>query len=239
MARVSPRDVVARYFLPSALWDRHWPLLLPAVGRRLQWRLGRGPITFTLQSLAVSPGLLGRLRSVHLTANDVDIDGVRLERVTIVAQQVRLRGTSVFARHVELRVRMDQRGLDALLESGLPYAKLRLDGDVGRAELLAHPRWGHVELAPRVEDGGLILQPIAVGNGSRARWTAPAKLLPRLRIGSCVLLPGSRLTAAEVRDSELRLTAELEDLTMPLLARDDDEAALIDLREPAAAPTPG
>src|SRR5206468_7060634 len=106
-----------------ALWRRHWPLLLPAVGRRLKWRLGRGPVAFTLESLSVSPGVFGRLRSVHLTVAEVDVNGVRLERVFVVARHVRLQGRSVLAQHVQMRAVMDQRSLDALLETGLPFAK--------------------------------------------------------------------------------------------------------------------
>jgi hypothetical protein len=213
---LTPRALTPRALTPRALWNRHWPLLLPAVGRRLKWRLGRGPVTFTVHAVSVSPGLPGRLRSVRLTLVDVDVDQVRLDRVDVLAHGVRLRGTSVQAEHVELRLRLDQAGLDALIETGMPYAKLRLDGDVGRAELLAHPRWGHVELSPQVDEGGLVLHPTAVGTRAGGRWTGPARLLPRLRIGAEVLLPGSHVRAAEVRDGALHLEAEMEDVTLPL-----------------------
>jgi hypothetical protein len=217
MAHVLPRELV-----PTALWNRHWPLLLPAVGRRLKWRLGRGPISFTLQSLAVAPSLGGRLRSVRATVTDVDLEAVRLDQVLVVACDVRLRAASVLARHVELKVRLGQQGLDDLLEQGMPYAKLQLHGDVGRAELVAHPRWGQVELVPRVDDGGLVLHPTAVVTGSGSRWTAPAKALPRLRIGAHVLLPGSRLVDAEVSGDVLHLTAQLDDVTLPLRSRPEE-----------------
>jgi hypothetical protein len=222
MARVPSRELV-----PTAPWNRHWPLLLPAVGRRLKWRLGRGPISFTLQSLSVAPGLSGWLREVRLTASDVDVDHVRLESANVLARNVRLRSTSVVANHVELNVRLGQAGLDALLENGMPYAKLHLDGDVGRAELVAHPGWGHVELQPRVDDGSLVLEPVAVVTGRR-RWKAPVRALPRLRIGAHVLLPGSRLVGAVVHGDHLDLTAELEDVSLPLLGERD----VVDLRDP-------
>lgn len=213
----SPRALVTSALGDGSPWNRHWPLLLPAVGRRLKWRIGRGPVTFTVQSVSVSPGLFGRVRSVRVTVVDVELEQVRLERVDIVARGVRLQGSSVRTEHVELRLRLDQIALDALT-AGMPYAKLRLEGSVGRAELVAHPRWGHVELSPQVDDGALVLHPTAVGTRSGGRWTAPARLLPRLRIGARVLMPGSRLTAAEVRDGVLRLEAEMEDVTIPLLA---------------------
>jgi hypothetical protein len=214
--------------LISALPEqRHWPLLLPAVGRRLKWRLRHGPVTFTLQSVAVAPSLTGRLRSVRITATDVDLDTVRLEHVQVLARDVKLRPASVSAHHLELRVQLGQSGLDGLLETGLPYAKLRLDGAVGCAELVAHPQWGHVELSPEVDNGGLVLQPAAVVTWQGARWSAPAKLLPRLRIGAEVLLPGSRLTSAWVADSRLHLVAELQAVQIPL--RSGSASTLVDL----------
>ena len=90
--------------VPTAPWNRHWPLLLPAVGRRLKWRLGRGPVSFTLQSLSVAPGLSGRLREVR-----ADRLGRRRRRRsgstgrTCWRADVRLRGASVVANHVELQ----------------------------------------------------------------------------------------------------------------------------------------
>ena len=98
------------------------------------------------------------------------------------------------------------------------------------AELVAHPGWGHVELTPRVDDGGLVLEPVAVVAGHGRRWSAPAKALPRLRIGSQVLLPGSRLLSAAVHGNHLDLTAELEDVSLPLLGDRD----VVDLRDPPA-----
>jgi hypothetical protein len=217
-----PREPV-----PHSLAKWHWPLLLPAVGRRLRWRLARGPVSFTLQSLAVAPSLSGKLRSVQVTATDVDYESVRLDRVLVLARDVRVRPFSVSVGSVELRIQFGQQGLDHLLENGLPYAKLHLDGDIGRAELVAHPGWGSVELAPRVDDGGLVLEPVAITRQDK-RWSAPARVLPRLRIGSEVLLPGSRLIAADVIDGRLHLTAELTDVTVPLLAR-ADSSGVVDL----------
>jgi hypothetical protein len=194
----------------------------------LKWRLGRGPISFTLQSLSVAPGLSGRLREVRLTASDVDVEHVRLDSANVLARDVRLRSASVVANHVEVKVQLGQTGLDALLERGMPYAQLHLEGDVGRARLAAHPGWGQVELAAGVDDGSLMLEPIAVVTGRR-RWTAPARALPRLRIGAHVLLPGSRLVSASVHDDHLDLTAELTDVELPLLGERD----VVDLRDPA------
>src|SRR3954449_2075083 len=62
--------------LPQALrprlpQPRHWPVLLPSVGSRLQLRIDRDPLAFTLQSVSVVPTLLGRLRSVQMTVTDV------------------------------------------------------------------------------------------------------------------------------------------------------------------------
>ena len=215
--------VLSRELVSTAPWNRHWPLLLPAVGRRLKWRLGHGSISFCLHSLAVTPSLSGRLRSVRAMVTDVDLKNVRLDQVHVVARDVRLRSAAVFAGHVELRVQLGQRGLDVMLESGMPYAKLHLDEGVGRAELVAHPRWGHVELIPAVDDGALVLKPTALVTPSGGRWTAPARALPRLRIGAHVLLPGSRLLHAEVSGQSLNLTAELEDVLLPLRGQGESE----------------
>jgi hypothetical protein len=199
-----------------------WPLLLPAVGRRLRWRISRDPVSFVLQSLSVQPALSRRLRSVRLTVTDVLWSGVRLEQVHIVATGVRLHSAGVHAESVELRLQLAQEDLDELLESGLPYAKLHLDRDgFGRAELVSRPSWGHVELVPSVEEGGLVLLPQAVVDFQGRRWSVPARVLPRLRIGAEVLLPGARLTDARVWERRLHLTAEISDVDIPLRGRHD------------------
>lgn len=211
MARVLSRELV-----PTAPWNRHWPLLLPWVGRRLRWRLARGPVSFTLQSLSVVPGWAGRLRSIRATVAEVEINAVRLDTVDVHARDVRLRYDAVTAGRVRLDVRLGQAGLDDLLETGMPYARISLTGDVGLAELRSRPRWGRVELEPDVDEGALLLRPRAVRFPSGRRWTRPAQMLPRLRIGAHVLLPGSRLLAARVEGDALRLTAEVDDLSVPL-----------------------
>lgn len=221
--------VLSRDSGPLAPWNRHWPVLLPAVGRRLRWRWGRGPVSFTLRSLSVVPSLPGRLRSVRLEVGEVEIDRVRLGTVRIAATDVRLRSTSLVAGHVELEVKLSQQGLDDLVGPGMPYAAVRLDGEVGRASLASRPDWAHVELTPEVRDGSLLLMPVAVVTGHGRRWAAPARLLPRLRIGSEVLLPGSRLTRVAVRDSTLHLDATMSDVEVPLIARRGE--AVADLSE--------
>ncbi len=230
MARVRARELV-----PGLPWRRHWPLLLPSVGRRLKWRLARGPVSFTLQSLAMTPSLTGRHRSVHVTATEVDFNGFWLEHVQVRARDVRLRPNSLSAGRVKLEVTLNQDGLDGLLENGLPYAKLHLDGEVGRAELQGRPGWGSVELQPQVDADGLVLLPTAVCTPQGSRWSAPSRLLPRLRISSEVLLPGGRLTDAMVHDDRLHLSAELDDLQLPLFPRDEQEPSVVDVTDKAAA----
>jgi hypothetical protein len=218
-------------------WNRHWPLLLPAVGRRLRWRWGRGPVSFRLESLSAVPGWAGRLRSVRVTVTDVDLDPdpggdgkpVRLDEVRLEARDVRIRPSAVRIARVELQVRLGQAALDGMLDSGLPYASLQLAEGVGLARLISRPGWGHIELTPSVADGGLVLLPTALVTGAGARWTGPARLLPRLRIGADVLLPGSRLLSASIVEDQLLLTAELDDVTLPLLAR--SEEVVVDLRD--------
>jgi hypothetical protein len=219
-------------------WNRHWPLLHPSVGKRLRWRWGRGPVSFRLESLSVVPGWAGRLRSVRATATEVDLDPdpsgagnpVRLDEVHVQARNVRLRPTVIQLEHVELEVYLGQTGLDAMLDSGMPYARLQLRDGVGLARLVSHPGWGHIELTPSVADGGLVLLPTALVTGAGTRWPSAARLLPRLRIGADVLLPGSRLLSADIVDDRLRLTAELHDVTLPLLSRTDDEV-VVDLTD--------
>jgi hypothetical protein len=230
MARVRARELV-----PGLLWRRHWPLLLPSVGQRLKWRLARGPVSFTLESLAMTPSLTGRHRSVRATASDVAFNGFQLEHVRLRARDVRLRPNSLTAAHVELVVTVNQDGLDALLENGLPYAKLHLDGAVGRAELQSRPGWGSVELQPQVDSDGLVLLPTAFRSPQGSRWSAPSRVLPRLRISSDVLLPGSRLLDAMVHDDRLQLTAELDDVQLPLFTR-NEAPAVVDVTGRSAAP---
>jgi hypothetical protein len=223
-------------------WNRHWPLLLPAVGKRLRWRWGRGPVSFRLESLSVLPGWAGRLRSVRATVVDVLLDNsgdgtgtsgkgtVQLDEVRVEARNVHVRATAVRIDHVELQVQLGQAGLDGLLDNGMPYARLHLADGVGLARLVSRPSWGHIELTPSVSDGGLVLLPTALVTGTGTRWPVAARLLPRLRIGADVLLPGARLLAADVVDDCLLLTAELDDVVLPLLARADDEV-VVDLTD--------
>jgi LmeA-like phospholipid-binding len=229
MARVRARELV-----PGLPWRRHWPLLLPSVGRRLKWRMARGPVSFTLQSVAMTPSLTGRHRSVRITASDVDFNGFWLEHVGVRARDVRLRPNCVCAGSVKLEITLNQDGLDGLLENGLPYAKLHLDGEVGRAELLARPGWGSVELQPQVDADGLVLLPTAVRTPQGSRWSAPSRLLPRLRISSEVLLPGGRLTDALVSDDRLHLTAEMDDLQLPVFSG-GEISAVVDVTDRSSA----
>ena len=147
------------------------------VGRRMTAKTSVGDVTFRLTELDYPADSLrlatGRIGDVRIVAEDVDWpepaeDGgepgsLRLKRVTIVAEDVRLRSlptpTATPAR-VEITVAVSADVLRDRVAAVRPGI-VATPGEDGLLQIrwAKHPSWGHLTLEAHVEDDAVVLSP--------------------------------------------------------------------------------
>ncbi|WP_037303278.1 LmeA family phospholipid-binding protein [Amycolatopsis orientalis] len=188
------------------------------VGRRLTTKVDGHDVGLTLTELdyqadSLSLAATGRVGDVRIVVEDVDWPETPLERITVLASNVRLRSLPSPAAIPE-QVRMAIRVSPEVLRERVAEARpgiIVTPGDDGHFHIRweKRPRWGHLALESTVEGDSVVLRPMSVHIGRR-RFGPPARLKP-------IVLPlpelprGIRLTAVEAHDGHLVLQALAEE----------------------------
>jgi hypothetical protein len=199
------------------------------VGRRLTANIGGSnggdrEVRFTLAELDYPADSLrlatGRVGDVRIVAEDVDWpepepDGgsVPLRRVTVIAEDVRLRSLPTPAA-MPARVRLGIAvSADVLRERVAAVRPGIVAAPAGngllRIHWAKHPQWGHLALRPQVADDTVVLLPQTLHIGQK-ELRAPKRFRP-IELPLPELPPGIRLTKVEPRHDELVLHAMAEE----------------------------
>jgi hypothetical protein len=167
--------------------------------------VGKGPkrVAFTLSTLEATVGHLaaaaGQADDVTVTAEDVEFRSYKLESVRASLHNVhtRLRARSVLvAAPIDVSLKLAGDQVSEFLAGLAPSVTFEIT-DAGRVFVrrTRSPLWGHVEVRPSVEKGGLVVRPIGVGRGAR-QWLFRRRMVP---VRPKVTLPdGWRITGVEV-----------------------------------------
>ncbi len=188
------------------------------VGRRLTAKLDGHDVGLTLTGLdyradSLSLAATGRVGDVRIVVEDVDWPEIPLERVTVLASNVRLRSLpspAAIPEQVKMAIRVAPEVLQERVSRVRPGISVT-PGDDGQFHVrwVKRPHWGHLALESTVEDCAVVLRPMAVHIGRR-RFGPPSRLKP-------IVLPlpelpqGIRLTAVEAHDGHLVLHALAEE----------------------------
>ncbi|WET81118.1 LmeA family phospholipid-binding protein [Amycolatopsis sp. QT-25] len=188
------------------------------VGRRLTTKVNGHDVGLTLTALdyqadSLSLAATGRIGDVRLVADDVDWPETPLERITVLASNVRLRSLpspAAIPEQVRMAIRVSPEVLQTRVAETRPGI-IVTPGDDGHFHVRweKRPHWGHLALEPTVEGDAVVLRPMSVHIGRR-RFGPPSRLKP-------IMLPlpdlprGIRLTAVESHDGHLVLHALAEE----------------------------
>jgi len=193
------------------------------VGRRLTANIGGSnggdrEVRFTLAELDYPADSLrlatGRVGDVRIVAEDVDWpepepDGgsVPLRRVTVIAEDVRLRSLPTPAAkpaRVQLAIAVSADVLrDRVAKARPGIVATPADGGLLRIHWAKRTHWGHLTLRPEVADHGVVLVPQTLHIGQR-QLRPPRRFQP-IVLPLPELPPGLKLTKVEPRHDELVL----------------------------------
>ena len=186
------------------------------VGRPVVVGSGTSRVAFTLSSLEASVGHLaaaaGQADDVALCAENVDWRSYEFVSVTARLSNVhtRFRARPVLvSAPIDVSLVMKGDRLSALLAKIVPAVDVEIT-DSGRTFVRAARRqhWGHVEVRPTVEKGGLIIRPTGVGLGARL-WRFRRRIVP---IRPKVALPdGVRITGVDVHPNRLEVHLRVDE----------------------------
>ncbi|UMP01251.1 LmeA family phospholipid-binding protein [Amycolatopsis sp. EV170708-02-1] len=188
------------------------------VGRRLTAKVDGHDVGLTLTGLdyqadSLSLAATGRVGDVRIVVEDVDWPETPLERITVLASNVRLRSLpspAAIPEQVKMAIRVSPEVLQARVAEVRPGI-IVTPGEDGHFHIRweKRPRWGHLALESTVEHDAVVLRPMSVHIGRR-RFGPPSRLKP-------IVLPlpelpqGIRLTAVEAHDGHLVLHALAEE----------------------------
>ncbi|MEU5262579.1 hypothetical protein [Amycolatopsis sp. NPDC021455] len=186
----------------------------PVVGDR-EVRFTLAELDYPADSLRLATGRIG---DVRIVAEDVDWpepDGgsISLRRVTVIAEDVRLRSLPTPAA-IPARVRLGIAvSADVLRERVAAVRPGIVAAPAGngllRIHWAKHPHWGHLTLRPQVADHAVVLLPQTLHIGQK-ELRAPKRFRP-IELPLPDLPPGIRLTKVEPRQDELVLHAVAEE----------------------------
>jgi hypothetical protein len=197
------------------------------VGRRLTAKVGDREVGLTLTELDYPADSLrlatGRVGDVRIVAEDVDWpepeadDGepasIPLRRVTVLAEDVRLRSLptpAAIPARVELRIAVAAdvlRDRVAAVRPGIVAAPA--ESGLLQIHWAKRPQWGHLTLEAQVADDAVVLVPRTLHIGRR-QLRPPARFRP-IVLPLPELPPGIRLTKVEPRHDELVLHTVAEE----------------------------
>jgi hypothetical protein len=194
------------------------------VGRRLTATVGDREVGLTLTELDYPADSLrlatGRLGDVRIVAEDIDwpepapnseedSGSIPLRRVTVLAEDVRLRSLPTPAAK-PARVQLQIAVSAEVLRERVAKARPGIVADPAGSGLLQirwarHPRWGHLTLRPQVADDAVVLVPQTLHIGQRK--LRPPRAFQPIVLPLPELPPGISLTKVEPRHGELVLHA--------------------------------
>ncbi|EME52919.1 LmeA family phospholipid-binding protein [Amycolatopsis decaplanina] len=188
------------------------------VGRRLTAKVDGHDVGLTLTGLdyqadSLSLAATGKVGDVRIVVENVDWPETPLERITVLASNVRLRSLpspAAIPEQVKMAIRVSPEVLQARVAEVRP-SLIVAPGDDGHFHVRwkRRPLWGHLALESTVEGDAVVLRPMSVHIGRR-RFGPPSRLRP-------IVLPlpelpqGIRLTAVEAHDGHLVLQALAEE----------------------------
>jgi hypothetical protein len=178
-------------------------------GRRVAVRLDDGVLAMTVARLAARPD--GARTGVHLVAHDIRWRTTRIDRATVLAEDVHLSPGApplLVAEAVEVTFELSPPALEDLLRGAAP----RLTGDVGpdgvaRLHLANRPAWGHLEVEASVDGSTLCLRARRVVAG-RLRVRLPVRA-PAYRVALPEIAHGLQLTGVEFAPGLVRVSGTL------------------------------
>ena len=179
------------------------------VGRPMAVGRGERRVAFTLTSLEATVGHLaaaaGQADDVRLVAENVGFRSYQFASVSARLGNVhtRLRAKPVLvSAPIDVSLVLTGEGLREALANLVPAVRFEID-DSGRM-LVRHarrPHWGYIEVGPGIENGSLVVRPIAVGRGARL-WRFRRPIVPvRPKVA---LREGIRITGVDVRPEPSR-----------------------------------
>ncbi|GAB3155116.1 hypothetical protein GCM10027258_59680 [Amycolatopsis stemonae] len=194
------------------------------VGRRLTAKVGDREVGLTLTELDYPADSLrlatGRIGDVRIVAEDVDWpepdpedDSILLRRVTVLAEDVRLRSLptpSAKPARVELRITVSADVLRERVAAVRPgIVATPAESGLLQIHWAKHPDWGHLTLEAVVEDDAVVLVPRNLHMRQR-KLRAPKRFRP-IVLPLPELPPGIKLTKVEPRHDELVLHTVAEE----------------------------
>ena len=185
------------------------------LGRRLTVRLDDGDLIMTVTGfesrLDVRGLSVGQLNDVRLTAEDVRWRSSTLGRATVVAHNVHMRPGSppvLVAAPVDVTLDVPAAVLDDAFRWAAPRFAVEVGPDgVARLRLARRPRWGHLEIAARVDGSTLWLTARRLTVGSSG-WRLPART-PAYPVPLPELATGLQLTGITFGPGVVRLSGTL------------------------------
>ena len=191
------------------------------IGRSVAVGSGPSRVAFTLSSLEAS---VGHLAAAAAQADDVSLSAANVEWRTYQFVTVSARLHNVHTRFrakpvlvsapLDVSVVMTGARLTSLLAEFVPSLSIVMADEARMLVRHArHPRWGHVEVLPAVDHGGLVLRPTGIGRGARM-WRFGRRIVA---VRPSVSLPeGVRFVGVDAHPDGLQVLLRVDELTVGL-----------------------
>lgn len=161
---------------------------------------------------AALSGHVGLWRRLDVDFDDVQVDGRRLDRVSIAADDVRVLDTlpqRVGAKHVEFSAAVGASHVDAWIDHIASGHGVAIDGDQMVARLPGFGSWGLVELDPWV-DGRNVGVDVDRARVKGRAVRLPERIRRRYQIEVDFLPVGTALGSVHVRSGGLEVAGSIE-----------------------------
>jgi hypothetical protein len=178
--------------------------------------VGAGRLAFTLSTLEGRADPMaaasGQLDEVRVEAQQVSWESYRFARVSAHLRNVHTRmrsGPVVVSAPVDVRVVVEAEAASALLQTAMPAVHVEITDDARiMARWSQRPGLGWVQVRPAIEQGRLVIRPVALGRGRRG-WRTERRLpalRPRLDLPETM-----RLTFVEARPAAVELGVRVDE----------------------------
>jgi hypothetical protein len=190
------------------------------VGRTLSARFDDGELTLTVTEfdsrLDVRALAVGQFNDVRIVATDLQWDGTRLDRATVMSRNVHMRPgvpPTIVAAPIDLTVELPATILDSWVRAAMP----RLSGEIGadgipRLRWARRPTLGSLDVEAQLDGPILWLTPRAL-TLRRRRWSLPARM-PAYPVNVPHLPRGLHLTGISFGPGAAKVTGTLPEWQM-------------------------